>query len=115
MSLPPISAGGSAVLGPQNPIGMRRLDTMGRYARFPSKSGHVGPTSSPFRARRVGFTESFAQVCHREFAARRDRGGDPVTLAVGGLFEVRDLVRRGVVGRVLVQQRQMPLPDAFGT
>ena len=60
------------------------------------ESGHVGPTSSPSRARRIGFTESIAQVCHREFAVRRDRGGDPVALAVGGLFEVPDLVRRSV-------------------
>jgi hypothetical protein len=36
-----------------------------------------------------------------------------VALAVGSLFEVRDHVRRSVVGRVLVQQRQMPLPNAF--
>src|SRR5215470_2821973 len=63
------------------------------------ESGHGSPTSSPSRARRVGLTESIAQVCHREFAVRRDQGRDPVTLTVGGLFEVRDLVRRSVVGR----------------
>ena len=61
----------------------------------------------------VALAEAVAAVGDGELAVRRDRGLDLVALAVRGLFEVRDHVGRGVVRGVLVDQRQVALPDAF--
>src|SRR5438132_9649003 len=62
----------------------------------------------------VGLAEPVAAIRDGELTIRSNRSSKRVPLALRGLFEIRNLVRRGVVGRVLVQQRQMPLPDAFG-
>ena len=49
----------------------------------------------------------------RESAVRRHRRLDPVTFAVRRVFEVRDHVFGGVVAGLLVDERQVTLPDAF--
>ena len=58
------------------------------------ESGHVGPTSSPSRARRVGFTESIAQVCHRELPSAATYGAVPADdHPVAVMFDFVDPVR----------------------
>src|SRR5712692_8845969 len=61
----------------------------------------------------VGLTESVAAVRDGELAVPTDRRTDSIPLVRGPVLEVRDHVFRRIVVRVLIEQRQVLLPDAF--
>src|SRR5262245_194901 len=69
--------------------------------------------SGPELACHVALAEPVASVRDREPAVALHRRLDPVALALVGFLEVRDHVGRRVVAWILVDQRQVPLPDAF--
>src|SRR5258707_72130 len=61
----------------------------------------------------VGFAEPVAAIGDGELAIRCDRRTNPMSLALRGVLEIGDHVRRRVVAGILIQQRQVLLPDAF--
>src|SRR5215510_11203809 len=61
----------------------------------------------------VALTETIPAVEHREAAAGFDRRAYPVSLAVRGLLLVCNHLRLCVARRARIEQRPVPLPDAF--
>ena len=63
--------------------------------------------------RSVCLAEIVATVGDGERAIRRDRCLDPISLAIRRVFQIGDLIRRRIVRRVAIEQRQVALPDVL--
>src|SRR6185436_12834685 len=61
----------------------------------------------------VGFAEAVPTIRDGERSVRRDRSANPVAFAFGRFLEVRDHVFRGIRSLVLLEQREVALPDTF--
>ena len=61
----------------------------------------------------VGFTKIVAAVGDGEFPIRRDRCLYPIPLAIRRVLQIGDLILRGIVCRVAIEERQVALPDVF--
>src|SRR4030095_5130158 len=80
-------------------------------------SYQLGQTPSDlYRARSAGsvrLAEIVSSVGDRERSVRFDGGTNPVPLAFGRFFEVCDHVLRRIRGLVLLEEREVSLPDAL--
>src|SRR5882672_12243356 len=61
----------------------------------------------------VALAEAVAAIGDGDLAVGSNLGGDLLALAIGGLLDIGDHVGACVVRLVVVEKREMPLPDAF--
>src|SRR6187200_1878457 len=80
-----------------------------RIVRIPGKRVNYLNTSPGS----IGFAEAVPTIRDGERPFRRDRSANPVAFAFGRFLEVRDHVFRGIRSLVLLEQREVALPDTF--